>query len=223
MRKHAQLYLFILLVMTSLGANAIELSAKAGTLGLGLDLNYQLNRFVSARAGLNYLPYSDTIAEGGNDFDVDINLNTLGVLLDVRPFAGGFRISTGVFVNSSELSMDTAQQVSYDVGNDTYTGNLQLNGSLTFQPVAPYLGIGYDLFYRSKFSIGAELGILYQGSPNVSLTGTGTADLGGGNTINVGSDPLFQENLRVEEQNLEDDIDQFSIYPVISLNLSYRF
>lgn len=55
---------------------------------------------------------------------------------------------------------------------------------------------------------------MFQGSPRVSdLRSTGT----------LANDPLFRAELERERQEIEDDIDQFKIYPVIQLSLSYLF
>lgn len=39
----------------------------------------------------------------------------------------------------------------------------------------------------------------------------------------ISTDPTFQQNLAIEESNLQNDLDNFEIYPVVALGVSYRF
>ena len=54
---------------------------------------------------------------------------------------------------------------------------------------------------------------MFQGSPTANLSATGP----------IASDPGFQADLAKEENNLQDDLDNFEYYPVISIGFNYRF
>ena len=57
---------------------------------------------------------------------------------------------------------------------------------------------------------------MFQGSPEVDLEGSLIPELA---TL----EPLFQTQLRIEEENLEREIDEYDLYPVISLGVSFSF
>jgi hypothetical protein len=55
---------------------------------------------------------------------------------------------------------------------------------------------------------------MFTGSPQVNLTSTGGT---------LSGDASFQTQLATEEQNLQDDIDTYEIYPVIQAGVTLRF
>lgn len=81
--------------------------------------------------------------------------------------------------------------------------------------MAPYVGIGWgNAFGRSRrWGFVTDLGVAFTGSPDVALSATGT----------LASDPGFRADLAREEADLEDDLEDFKIYPVFSANLYFRF
>lgn len=54
---------------------------------------------------------------------------------------------------------------------------------------------------------------MFQGIPNVELTASGP----------IASIPTFQDDLNQEKQNIEDDVDSFTVYPMIAIGFCYRF
>ncbi len=55
--------------------------------------------------------------------------------------------------------------------------------------------------------------MLFQGDPEVDLSASGA----------LANDPTLLAALRREENDLEDDLDFLSFYPVVSLSLTFRF
>ena len=100
----------------------------------------------------------------------------------------------------------------YSIGNRNYTGAEvgTLTGKVDFKSTAPYVGIGWGNATSGRFGIAFDLGIVFQGSPQVALSASGI----------VASDPTFIQELNRENQELENDISEFKYYPVISLGLS---
>ena len=86
---------------------------------------------------------------------------------------------------------------------------------IDFIDIAPYLGLGWDTSFGKNKGFGFlfELGAIYQGSPKVDLSADGP----------ISSNPTFQIELAKEESNLQSDFDEFKVYPVIAIGLSYRF
>ena len=55
---------------------------------------------------------------------------------------------------------------------------------------------------------------MFTGSPQVNLVSTGGS---------LSNDTNFQAQLAIEEQNLQNDVDNYEVYPVVQLGLTYGF
>ena len=72
--------------------------------------------------------------------------------------------------------------------------------------------------------ISAVNSALYVGSPNLSLDASGQVnDSNTGRRINVANSADFQADLERERKNLQDDLEDFSFYPILTINVGYRF
>ncbi len=210
--------LAVLIPSSTVHAEGASVGVKVGTLGIGPEIGVSFSKYFGARFGFNYLPfsYSDTINDTRYDFD--LNLQSVSAILDFHPFRNSFRLSGGFFYNGNNLDASAkSTSGSYKVGNHRYPAALvgRLKGDIDFNSFAPYCGLGIDTtFGRDKsFGLTLELGVLFQGSPDVDLTADGPLS-------NVNA---FRRDLEREENDIEDDLDKFQFYPVISVGMSYRF
>jgi len=80
----------------------------------------------------------------------------------------------------------------------------------------PYAGFGWGnaVGKNKRLGVSFELGVVFQGSPDIELESTGGA---------LSSSPALQAEIAKEEKKIEDDIDDFEYYPVIALGISYKF
>lgn len=198
-------------------------SLKISTLGLGLEAQTSIYEKLNFRLGVNNWQYDDTSTEGGISYDTELQLFTFSALVDWHPFNGIFRVSTGLMLNNNEIDLNgkiTGSQT-VSIGNKSYVfsaGTDSINGSVEFNDIAPYLGIGWGnaLGPDKNWGFLFDIGILFQGSPDVSLTA---------NAPSLGA--VVQADINSEIANeiaqLENDIDGFDIYPVVSLGVSYKF
>ena len=89
-------------------------------------------------------------------------------------------------------------------------------------PVVPYAGLGWGRApgAGSGWGLTLDLGVIFQGEGEVTLTPVIPA----GSPLN---DPIARQALQIlldrEEQDLQDDIADYDMYPVVSLGISYRF
>ena len=213
-------------------AGNVGLSGKASTLGLGAELDINLNSFVSIRLQYNTFDESDTFEEDGISYVGDLELESAGVILDLHPFGGAFRISGGLFTNQNALTGVATGEGTYDIGDVTFVEDpndpLTVNADIELgDSVAPYIGFGWgnspDNDGGLLFSF--DLGVLLSGSPQADLTASGTVSIQGAPdmTFNAATDPIVTDELAREEQNLQDELDEFDIYPVVSIGIGYRF
>lgn len=204
----------------------LALGLKAGTPGAGLELTYGINDSLNARLGYNRFDYDYETTEDGIDYEGDLKLESFSALLDWHPMKGNFRVSVGAFSNGNEFDLTASGQDNVQIGNRTYDIDGQVDATVDFNDFAPYVGIGWgDAVAGSKhWSFGVDLGVLFQGSPEAQLTGSGQAfDETSGMFIDMTDDPTFQEELAREEQDLNDDMEDYKYYPVFAVGLNYRF
>ena len=206
-----------ILLASAAEAGGFALSGRASTLGLGLELTAGLSDRINVRLGGNAFSYSRTFTQDEDEFDLDVKFRSLTALLDVHPFAGGFRLSGGFVSNGNEAALTGQSTSDYEIGNSRYsTAEVgALTGAVDFKKAAAYAGIGWGNAVREGRKLGVvfDLGVVFQGSPNVTLGASGP----------IAGDPGFQQDLRQEELNIEDDARQFRYYPVFSLGISYKF
>lgn len=199
------------------GASGMALALKAGTLGAGVELTTGVTDSINARFGINNFTYGTSGTEAGISYDIDMQLQSGSVLFDWHPLGFGLRATGGLLYNNNELSMRGQSTTGYTVGGTTYNAAevATLSGTVDFDNLTPYLGVGWGnaVAQDQTFTVSFDLGILFQGAPNASLGATGT----------LASDPTFLANLRSEETDLNNSLDNFEYYPVVALGLGMHF
>ncbi len=190
------------------------INLKAASLGAGVELSKSLGEKFSVGLGFNSYHYKTTDSASGIDYDFKYELQSAGLLANYHPFAGAFRFTGGVLYNNNELKLTGKPSAgsTYTINGNTYTASQvgTLTGKLMFNKTAPYLGLGWGNRPGSKFGLSADLGVLYQGSPKLTLTATGAA-------------AGLTSDLEQERKKAESDLSNFKWYPVLSLGLYFRF
>ena len=215
--------LLILSVLLSFGAGCTDsgrfaVSGKASTLGLGGEFTTGVTSNINARVGFNTLDYDlDDQEMDDIEYDLGLDFTSFTALADWYVFDGSFRISGGVLSMDHQFNLDGRPATDQEIGDGTFTPEEigTLSGSIEIDQVAPYVGIGWGnpLTHNKRWGFTIDFGVAFISSPDVSLSADGM----------LASDPAFQENLEQERVNIEDDMDSFKYYPVIALNLFYRF
>jgi len=216
----ATLLILLVLVLSGAGcadSGGLAISGKAGTLGLGGELTTGIASNVNARVGLNTLDFDYDDEFDDVEYDVDMGFSSLSALVDWHVFGGSFRVTGGLLSMDHEFDLDATPTTSQDIGGTSYLPSEigTLSGDAEIDGVAPYLGIGWGnpMDPDRRWGFYCDLGVAFTDSPDVSLAANGT----------LASDPAFQANLARERQEIEDDLEPFQFYPVISLGLYFRF
>lgn len=207
----------------STASAAPAVSAEVGTTGLGLHLTLPVSANLNSRIGFNAFNYDTSGNTDDAEYDAKLKLNTIDALLDYYPMAGsGMRLTGGLVYNNSKIDI-TAR--SNDSSTYTFNGNTYLasqvgevDGRIDFRKVAPYLGFGWGNALGSKggWSFTSDFGVMFQGSPNTSLTSRDC-------TLGAELCNRLVGDLEQENRELQDDADSFRFYPVIRVGISYRF
>jgi hypothetical protein len=208
-------------VLTAPALAQTGVSLSAGTTGLGLHASLPLHERLQARIGVNGLTYSYDTSTTDLDYEFDLRLRTADLLLDWHPRDTSFRITGGVIYNDNRID-GTARpnnQGTYTIGGTTYSvadfGTIV--GDMSFRKTAPYLGIGWDNARPdSKWSITADLGVMFQGTPRTTLATTGC-------TAPAPLCDQFARDVEAERVRLQDKADSYKYYPVARIGLMYRF
>ena len=99
-------------------------------------------------------------------------------------------------------------------GKRTSSYEYRITGRGEVKKVAPALTLGWGGSNRSGFYLGTEGGILFQGKVRVrNFANTGT----------LANNAAFRADLERERLSLQDDVDDFKIYPIAQFSIGYRF
>jgi hypothetical protein len=196
-------------------------AAHVSTLGPGLSVGRFLNQNVSIRVNLNGgFDYDDSFTTDSRNrirYDAELSLASAGLLADYH-FGNGLKLTGGVYYNDNKIeavgNFDRIRS-----GGQTWSANhlARADARIDFQSFAPYLGVGYHSTKPKGWSVSAEIGVLYQGSPRVSYNLNCTSRLCDE------ARPALVAAIEEERQALEDEVSDFKFYPVLSIGVSYRF
>jgi hypothetical protein len=219
--------LFFIFLATP-GRAEVAVAAKAGTLGLGAELTVGLSPQVNVRLGANGYNYEDEGREVSDIvYDAEANLRTATALFDWHPGGRGFRLTGGAVYNDTSVEGHSLPPASgiYDIGGVPVPADLvgTLDAEADFDPVVPYAGLGWGNAVAGNKKVGffIDLGVVFQGKADVTLT----PNIPANSPINTtpGAREVLDTLLRREEQDLEDEVADYDLYPVVAIGLSYRF
>lgn len=187
-----------------------------GTLGVGPQVVYRANPNFGVRANATFLSVTRDADVDDIEYNGDLDLRSFGAMLDWYPTGGGLRVSLGGRINETEVGLVAAPASSVTVGGTTYTPEQvgTLTGKVTVDDFAPALTLGYGGTLGRGFTFGAEIGVLWQGAAKIeNLRANGL----------LAAFPPLQADLEREEQRIEDELDEYEVWPIAQLEFQYRF
>jgi hypothetical protein len=214
--------LALAVILATPAFSQIGVAIRAGTLGPGVNIAYGISDKLAVRATGSYLTYTHTESideEVSVDIEGDATVGAIGVLLDFHPFGNFFRLSGGVTANLFEVNGNGLPTESYCFGDENggvCDGKLfapnrlgSFGATLAYSSaVAPYAGIGFGrVAGKRRIGLLLDMGALYTGSPELDLQGTGLLA------------PTASEE---QEANLNEGIQSFKWYPVLSFGIAIR-
>lgn len=195
----------------------VAISGSIGTTGGTAEAKVKVAPILAIRGGYNYFQYEADDTYDDIAYQGDLDLSTAGAFLDLHPFGNAFMLTGGAYFGEKTLDLFATPTANVEIGNQTFTpaqvGTLNMKGDL--EDTAPFLGLGWDSSFDTKgLSFRFIAGAMFTGTPDVSLTASGGT---------LSNDSNFQAQLAQEEQNLQSDVDDYEIYPVVQLGLNWAF
>ncbi len=203
---------------------SVGVHAQASTTGfIGVDAGYKFSPNLHGRLGINTGGFGYKYSSEGIDYDANFSPTNVHLLGDYFPFGGGLRLTGGfIFQNNrfnGSAKSNSSNQINVNGTNydASQVGTVETSGKFG-NSVAPYLGIGFGTPISSGFGFNIDAGVMFAGSPSVSLSANNISAGVPGEIQNQ-----FRSDLAAQEQKTNTDIKGFNVYPVVSIGFSYAF
>ena len=210
-----------LLAAVGANAHAQALSARAGTNGLGAEVGVGFAPMLGLRAQLASGSYERDEVQSNINYAGKLKLSNGALLLDLHPFTGAFRLSTGLVYNNNQLdATGRGDSGSIEINGISYPASSvgTLQATVRWDKASPYLGFGWGTRPQGSGGIflSADLGAFYQ-KPTASLTGQC------GPSLPTFACDQLQSDIRAEERQFQDEVNKYKLYPVLNVGVGYRF
>jgi hypothetical protein len=203
--KYGRAILVAVLAAAAGSAQAVGLGVRAGTTGLGVDFGWGIAPTLGGRIGLSGMNFNTDFDTDDVRYDAKAKLANLNLLLDWSPL-GPFRITAGFIANNNKVDLN---------GQPTSGGGFTLTGTVKpDKEFAPYLGVGYGNVWTKGVNFYFDLGVMFQGSPQVALAcqPAGSAQCA-----------AVQGEIAAEQQRVQDELNKFKYYPVLNFGITIGF
>lgn len=186
-------------------AQAGGIGVRAGTTGVGVDLGGDVAPTLGWRLGLSGMNVNTHVDTNDVRYDAKAKVLTGSLLLDWSPL-GPFRISGGFMPNRNKIDLTGQPSGGSFAAGTSLTGEVKPERSF-----APYLGIGYGNVWTRGVNFYFDLGVMFQGSPEVTLNCA---------SATPGQCAALQPQLEAERQRVQDKVDKYKYYPVANIGLT---
>jgi len=232
MNNNVAIIAFLTLLSTASHAEGMAVSAHVSLEGGGVEVTKKISDKFNARIAYRQYSYQGTdplatlkqmgniwtdllgISKSDNSYDHNGKQQILSVMADWYPSEEGqSRLSVGLGYNNSNDDIVGRELPlgGYNLGTSHYSAAQvgTLKGTLKYNSLAPYLGFGWGnpVAKNKKWGFVADVGMIYEGSPKVTLSASGTG--------------VSQADVAAERARLEKDTWTWS--PLVSVGLSYQW
>jgi len=219
-----------------ISSSKVGIGLKISPLGAGIEAAVPLAAKFNVRGGVNVFQYNRNFVNDGIHYSGQLHFRSAEAHLDWFP-VGGFHVSPGVlFYNGNRLTANAAVPAGQtftlsgtQYQSDGRPGGMPVggNGKLDFVKVSPSIMVGLgNLVPRNgrHYSFLFEVGGAYQGSARVALNLTGNVcDTATGLICIPTSDPTVQANIQAQQRKIQNDVNPYRFFPVISMGVGFNF
>lgn len=199
----------------------VSFGVTAGTLGVGPEIGYRANQTIGVRANGGFLSLDHDFSADGIDYRGHAKLASGGVIVDLYPFGGGFRISGGARYNGNAGRLRATPNRPTRIGSMIFTPQEigTITGRADVREFAPQLTLGYGGSLRKGLSFNIEAGALFQGAVRIrDFTSNGSLA-----TDQTVAGTTYRKELVKQRNDLQDKANDYQVYPILQVGLKYRF
>lgn len=210
----------------------VAIGTRLGSLGWGGQIATPLTSHLNLRGSASFFNFGSSIGVDGANYDAELHLKSGMVSVDYYPFRSSFHVSPGfmIFKSTAGATMNVPGGNTFSLGDANYTSDpndpVHGNGALAFgRTFMPALTIGFgNMIPRresSHWSVPFDIGVAYTGqnSTQINLAGSACQQSFCMST----SDPSIQQNVVQEQNQLNESMKRFKIYPILTSGVAYRF
>jgi hypothetical protein len=196
----------------------VSVWSGASTLGAGLTIGFHdPQSLVGVRGSMNFFRLGFNFEQSQAHSRAQATFQNESLLVDLYPFRGGFHVTGGVVFNQNSANYSSTPQLTGAllgfITHTHYTGVIgNVHGPISFNPIAPYLGIGYNVNAGKHWSVTVDAGAIYQGNGRIAVTTTGLLAM-----------PEYKAQVMANAEKADRMINKMSYYPVVSFEIGYRF
>lgn len=213
--RHRACLMFIILALPAITEAGIGAAVKVGTLGMGAEVTAPIvPELLNVRVGYNGMEWNHSLEGDNEGIEGTLDLETIPLLLDLHPLRNDFRLTGGAVINNNSVSL-SADESGYITVDDYTFAVTSLDGSITFEDMGWYAGLGFgNAAGAGRINFAFDLGVMFHGEPQAEASARA-------------SDPNIQSALNRalnnEMMEVEEDLKDFTVYPVLSFGVSVRF
>ena len=210
--------------LTQTADAAVGMGVRAGTLGYDIDFDVSLVPTLNLRIAYNGLNYDHTVNDTAVRYDGKLKISSFSALLDWHLLPGGFRLTAGAVASGPKIEIvgTPSGAGTYQIGDNTYTASQvgSLQGQIKMgNSIAPYVGFGWGNVPKGVLPVTFlfDVGAIYGGTPDVSLTATCNASLPPAQCTQL------QNDASVEIRKVQGNVSAIKWYPVVNVGIGIRF
>ena len=223
--------------------------------GPGGTIKGKISDYIGIKAGFDTFSINDyEVKDDTTKYNFDLKLEDFMLVSDYHPWGGSFKLTGGMIINNSVLDGDITpntkdnDKIEFTFNGKDYSYNINELGSIQtkvdFDPVAPYVGFGWDTSFdkKSGFGFTFDLGVAYQGAAQASYAlrygealdiDKVTADIPDGPVKEAKIKEIkdkqqeikneLESSLDAEMVSLQNELDKYEWLPYISIGFNYKF
>ena len=199
-----------------------SVGGSVGTDGVGADLGWRMHQNFGVTASYNYFEFDTELEDTDVTYEGDFDLSNTMIKAEYYPFGGRFFVAAGAvdMSNGFTLMGTPTEDGTYDINGTEYDSSdfSSLNADVEINnDIAPYLGIGWKSSHKPGLSFFSDLGVFYV-DPTVSLSADYDSTL-----VDPVTRAQLEQDIQDEEDELQDDLGKWNLYPVAQIGIQYVF
>lgn len=218
-----------LILPTTGQAQNFAFGVGVGTLGAEAFATRKITKNFDLLLGFSSLDYDDTFSDADkNDFVASATIEVPRIGVQFYPLSRwGIFMEGGMVFGAPEIGVEfkASETGSFEVGDRTYqTSEIgTLTGLAGFEnDTAPYVLFGLGRTVGGGFGLSLAVGAISYGPLTANLQNS-QCTLGANEIERDELCGLLKTNIAIEEARINDDLEDFELWPFLRLGLSYSF